>query len=274
MRRPLGQHFLHDPAILDRIVDALEPSGDETVLEIGAGRGTLTARLAPRVGRVVAVETDRRLVEQVREWGVGSGESSSRLPPTVAVVHGDALRLDWARLTTGATSPHSPLPLFKVTGNIPYAITSPLLEKALTAPLPVLVVFLVQREVADRLAAEPGTKAYGALTVGVRVAATVERLFAVKAGAFRPPPKVDSAVVRLRPREVPLVAPERHPDFRRFVTALFGRRRKQLASALRGVTGCDAATVTARLGGIDLDGATRAERLPPEDFVRLFRVFG
>ncbi|MGD2135648.1 MAG: 16S rRNA (adenine(1518)-N(6)/adenine(1519)-N(6))-dimethyltransferase RsmA [Gemmatimonadales bacterium] len=274
MPRRLGQHFLSDPAILDRIVDALEPSGRETVLEIGAGRGTLTARLAPRVARVVAIERDRALARTLGEGEVGKREGGKALPNNVVIVHGDALRLDWVRLMTGATTAHSPLPVFKVTGNIPYAITSQLLDKALTPPVAELVVFLVQREVADRLTAQPGGKTYGALTVGIGVAATVERVFGVKAGAFRPPPKVDSAVVRLRPRATPLVPPARHPAFRGFVTALFGRRRKQLGTALRGVTGLSAPAVAATLDELGLDGAMRAERLPPQDFVRLFAEFG
>lgn len=269
MGRRLGQHFLFDPAILDRIVDALEPSDQDIVIEIGPGLGTLMERLAARVRRVIAIEKDRELAKKLRE-------TLAPLLGNVSVVEGDALEIDWHGLVAEATVPPSPFPLpgsYKVTGNIPYAITSPLIEKALTPPLPGVVVFLVQREVADRVAAEPGSKAYGGLSVGVQAVARTERLFMVRAGAFKPPPKVDSAVVRLTPLPDPLVAPREHAEFRRFVTALFGRRRKQLGGAIRGVTGRERADVEAELVRLGIEPTVRGETLPPADFVRLFGAF-
>ncbi len=262
MGRRLGQHFLFDPAILDRIVDALEPSDQDIVIEIGPGLGTLTERLAGRVRRVIAIEKDRELAKKLRE-------TFAPLTGNVSVVEGDALELDWHGLVAEATVPGG----YKVTGNIPYAITSPLIEKALTPPLPGVVVFLVQREVAERVAAEPGSKAYGGLSVGVQAVARAERLFMVRAGAFKPPPKVDSAVVRLTPLPDPLVAPREHAEFRRFVTALFGRRRKQLGGAIRGVTGRERADVEAELVRLGIEPTVRGEMLPPADFVRLFGAF-
>ncbi len=262
MGRRLGQHFLFDPAILDRIADAIDPTPNDVVLEVGPGLGTLTRHLAPCVGRVVAVERDSSLVERLERPQERGDEP---LPGNVSVVQGDALELDWQALT-GAGS-------FKVCGNIPYAITSPLIDKALLDPQRPLVVFLVQREVADRLAADPGGKSYGALSVGVQAVARVERLFAVKAGAFRPPPRVDSAAVRLTPLEEPLVAPADQPEFRRFVTALFGQRRKQLSGALRTVTGLDRDAVAERLAALDVDPRVRCETLPPGEFERLRRTF-
>ncbi len=262
MGRRLGQHFLFDPAILDRIVDALEPSDTDVVIEIGPGLGTLTERLAQRVGRVVAIEKDRELARKL-------GEGGTALPGNVSVVEGDALDLDWP----GSVGDDAPAHGYKVTGNIPYAITSPLIEKALTPPLPQVVVFLVQREVADRVAAEPGGKTYGGLSVGVQTVAHAERLFTVCAGAFKPPPKVDSAVVRLTPLADPLVAPSQHAEFRRFVTALFGRRRKQLGGAIRGLTDGARAEVEAELGRLGIEPTVRCETLPPADFVRLFNAF-
>ncbi len=262
MGRRLGQHFLFDPAILDRIVDALEPSDQDIVIEIGPGLGTLTERLAGRVRRVIAIEKDRELAKKLRE-------TLAPLPGNVSVVEGDALEMDWHGLVAEATVPGG----YKVTGNIPYAITTPLIEKALTPPLPGVVVFLVQREVAERVAAEPGSKAYGGLSVGVQAVARTERLFMVRAGAFKPPPKVDSAVVRLTPLPDPLVAPREHAEFRRFVTALFGRRRKQLGGAIRGVTGRERADVEAELVRLGIEPTVRGETLPPADFVRLFGAF-
>ena len=259
----LGQHFLTDRSILQRIVDALEPAPDDVVIEIGAGKGSLTAVLAPRVRHVIAIERDRRLIAALRTRNAECGIDR------LSIVQGDALRVDWQALAI----PHSafPIPHFKVIGNIPYAITSPLIDKALTAPLPVRIVFLVQAEVADRIAASPGSKPYGALSVGVQAVCRVERLFTVRAGAFTPPPKVTSAVLRLTPLGQPLVAPEEARGFRAFVTACFTRRRKQLRNVVMAATGRSAAVVMAGLATLGLDPAARPETLAPEAFVRLLR---
>ena len=265
----MGQHFLTDENILRRIVDALDPHASDLVLEIGPGKGSLTRELLSRGARVVAVEKDDRFARELKEWGVGSGS-------LLDVVRADALDANWAELTapwTG-TTPHSPLlgslgSRCLITGNIPYNITSPLIAKALTPPLPARIVFLVQKEVAERLAAAPGSKIYGGLSVGVQAVCEVERLFTVKAGAFRPPPKVDSAVIRLTPRAAPLVAPGDVAAFRTFVTACFSRRRKQLRNVLAGATGRPLAHVSAGIAGLGLDPASRPETLAPADFVRL-----
>ena len=261
--RRLGQHFLSDPRILQRIVDALDPAPDDVVLEIGPGKGSLTEQLLARGLRVIAIEKDRRLA---RECEVRNAESGV---DRLTVVQGDALRIDWHGLVT----PHFalPTPHFKIVGNIPYAITSPLLAKALTPPLPARIVFLVQAEVAERLAAKPGSRIYGALSVGVQAACRVEKLFTVRAGAFTPPPKVQSALVRLTPLVRPLVAAEEIAAFRVFVTACFARRRKQLRNVLMAVTGRSAAQVAAGLTALGLDRAARPETLPPAEFVRLLR---
>ncbi len=267
--RRLGQHFLSDPALLRRIADAIDPQSDDVVLEIGPGKGSLTAVLRPRVARVIAIERDRRLAEQLGERGKGKGERDN-----LHIIAGDALALDWHTVVREAiTIPPSPFPFppFKVIGNIPYAITSPLIEKALAPPLPACIVFLVQREVADRLAARPGSKAYGALSVGVQVVCSVERLFAVAPAAFRPPPRVQSALVRLVPLAQPLVGPDETAALRAFVTACFTRRRKQLRNAVAAATGQAAARVATGLEGLGLDPSARPETLPPAAFVRLLR---
>ncbi|HEU5041878.1 MAG TPA: 16S rRNA (adenine(1518)-N(6)/adenine(1519)-N(6))-dimethyltransferase RsmA, partial [Gemmatimonadales bacterium] len=203
-KRRLGQHFLGDPRILGRIADALEAGPSDTVVEIGPGPGGLTAALAERAGRLVAIEKDPELVPALRA-----------LFPGATIVEGDALDLDWHALAGGP---------FLAAGNIPYNITSPLLDKALEPPRPARIVFLVQKEVADRVTAEPGGSEYGALTVGVQAVARAERLFTVPAGAFQPRPKVDSAVLRLIPRERPIVSDVERPAFRRLVVGLFGFR--------------------------------------------------
>ena len=267
-RPPLGQHFLRDPKVLTQIVDALAPAPGDVVLEIGAGPGALTVVLAPRVQRVIAIERDRRLAKdcglRIADCGLGN----------VDVVEGDALKLDWhALIESTPTNPQSAIrnPQFKVVGNIPYAITSPLIDQALTPPLPERIVFLVQREVADRLAARPGSRAYGALSVGVQATCRVERLFGVPARAFHPAPRVASALVRLMPRPDPLVAPAELRAFRAFVTACFTRRRKQLRNVVMAATGRPAATVLAGLAQLGLDPAARPETLAPATFVRLWR---
>jgi len=264
--RRLGQHFLNDRNILRRIVDALEPVPGDVVLEIGAGKGSLTRELLARGLRVIAVEKDRRLAEAL-ERGTWNAEGGTDAPRIVA---GDALQLDWHELP--ATVPRSALrvPRFKVVGNIPYAVTSPLIAKALTPPLPQCVVFLVQEEVADRVVAGPGSKTYGGLSVGVQVLCRAEKLFTVLPGSFDPPPKVRSAVLRLVPRPDPLIDPwtEGEP-LRRFVTACFSQRRKQLRNVLRAVTGRSAADVTAALTRLGIDPMARPETLAPATFVAL-----
>jgi 16S rRNA (adenine1518-N6/adenine1519-N6)-dimethyltransferase len=261
----LGQHFLADRNLLRKIVAALDPQADDVVIEIGPGTGNLTSILAPFVQRVVAIETDRRLAEELA--GSGKREGGS-----VTVVQGDALEVDWHELVSPFPLPSSPFPPFKVIGNIPYYITSPLIEKALSPPLPACVVFLVQREVADRLAAAAGSKRYGALSVGVQAVCRVEKLFVVKAGAFRPAPRVDSAVVRFTPRADPLIAPDEAAAFRAFVSACFSRRRKQLRNAVMAATGWPGTAVSALLSGLGLEPAARPETLGADAFARLLRA--
>lgn len=255
MRR-LGQHFLHDPKILSRIVDALDPVPGETVLEIGPGKGSLTAALLERGLQVVTIEKDRGLAETLR------ASSVVRHASELTVIEGDALRVDWHAVLR--TTHHAPRTVVKVVGNIPYYITSPLIDKALTAPLPERVVFLVQEEVADRIAARPGSKTYGALSVGVQAVTRVEKLFTVAPGAFRPPPKVRSALIRLTPLTQPLVRSAEIAPLRAFVTACFSKRRKQLKNAVPGLRGED-------LEALGFDPSVRPERLAPEAFVRLLR---
>ncbi len=255
-RKRFGQHFLHHRSILERIAEALAPGPGDLVLEIGPGPGALTEALAARGPRVVAIEKDRDLVSVVR-----------KRVPGARIVEGDALELDW-RDVAGARPGEALL----VTGNIPYNITTPLLDHALTPPRPARIVFLVQREVADRLVAPPGNKVYGALSVGVQAVARIEKLFPVPAGAFAPPPKVDSSVIRITPLEDPLIADSLIPAFRRLVVGLFGFRRKQLVRGLRELTGWPAEQVGEALGLAGISPEARPETVAPAEFSRLLTV--
>ncbi len=245
----LGQHFLFDPSILGRIADAAGLGPGETVLEIGPGKGGLTLHLAARAGRVIAIEADARLAAGLRERAASQGAA-------VEVVHGDALRVPW---------PAAPC----VCGNIPYRITSPLIERALTPPRPRRIVFLVQREVADRLAAAPGTREYGALSAGVQLVAGVERLFGVPRGAFRPPPRVESAVVRITPLAPEPLPPEAEAAARRLIRLTFQRRRQQLRRSLSEFYGVDRAEAERLLEGIGAAPEARPEVLAPQQFAML-----
>lgn len=247
----LGQHFLFDPGILGRIAEAalLQPS--DHVLEIGPGKGTLTRELAGRAARVTAIEKDRVLGPALAAELAGSN---------VTIIQGDALKVDWPAADV-------------IAGNIPYQITSPLIERALELPRPKRIVFLVQRELADRLAAAAGDEEYSALSAGVQLVARVEKLFGVKAGAFRPPPRVESAVVRITPRDVPLVrSPEEEVRVRALIQTAFQRRRQQIQRSLREGLDLEQAQVVAILEQAGIAPTARAEELGPDQFVTLARL--
>jgi 16S rRNA (adenine1518-N6/adenine1519-N6)-dimethyltransferase len=249
----LGQSFLSDPGILGRIVDALQPVHSQCVVEVGAGRGSLTTVLAARFGRVVAIELDRKLVPLLRERFADS--------PHVTIVEGDALQVDFRGLAGRS---------YKLCGNIPYYITTPLIFRALERPRPELCVFMVQKEVAQRVVAKPGERAYGALSVNVQTLAGVEMLFTVPAGAFQPRPKVDSAVIRLRPDAETLLPAESESAFRAFVQLVFARRRQQMQRVVREIASCSADEAVSLLDSCGVAGGARPGTVSPDTFVRLF----
>lgn len=255
VRKSLGQHFLTDRSILERIADAAQLDGTQTVLEIGPGRASLTDILVERASRLVAIEYDRALAAGLRVRFATN--------PRVEIVEADVLSVNFGDLAKGP---------YHLVGNVPYYITTPILFQALEPPRPDVAVYLVQREVADRIAAPPGGKEYGALTVNIGAVATAEVLFRVPAGAFRPPPKVESAVVRITPRSAPLIAPDREARFRAFVQSVFTMRRKQLQRILRSVASLSAEDANARLESAGINPMDRPETLTVERFTRLFDV--
>jgi 16S rRNA (adenine1518-N6/adenine1519-N6)-dimethyltransferase len=250
-----GQHFLSDRRILEGIVDTLAPTKADTVVEIGPGRGSLTEILVERSGRVIGIELDRALSEQLK------AKYANR--ENVAMVQADVLETDIHALAGSD---------FLLIGNVPYYITTPIVFKALEPPIPMRSVFLVQREVAERMAATEDTEAYGALSVNVAVVAKTEQVMSVPPSAFKPPPKVDSAVIRLTPLAQPLIAADSLPSFRVFVQAAFGLRRKQMQRVLRTVRGISAEDAALILKKATIAPAARPEVLSPADFVRLFEL--
>ncbi len=248
-----GQHFLSDERILAGIVNVLAPASSDTVIEIGPGRGSLTEILAERCHRLFAIEIDRALAEQLVL------RFSDR--PAVAIVQQDVLETDLHALAG---------PDFLLIGNVPYNITTPIVFKALEPPIPRRSVFLVQREVAERMAAKEDTEAYGALSVNVAVVANTEMVMSVPPGAFKPPPKVDSTVVRIAPRERPLVDLESLPAFRTFVQAAFSLRRKQMQKVLRTIRAISPHEAGAILERAGIEATARPEVVSPESFARLY----
>ena len=261
-KKRLGQHFLTDPRLLARIADALAIGPTDTVVEIGPGCGALTAALLERAGHVVAIELDRDLIPVLREqWG---GESRFTL------VEGDVLAQDLGALARAAGADDATG--FLLAGNVPYNITTPILFHALRRPRARRAVYLVQREVADRAAAAPGSEAYGALSVNLQALAQVRSLFRVPAGAFTPPPQVESAVLAVVPRPDPVIAESEEAPYRALVQAAFGLRRKQLRRVVRTVWSLDAAAADTILARAGLDPERRPETLSPEEFAALLRA--
>jgi 16S rRNA (adenine1518-N6/adenine1519-N6)-dimethyltransferase len=259
-KRSFGQNFLVSPYVVDAIARACvrdDELGRARILELGAGLGVLTSALAERARMVVAVERDRDLVPVLAEELAPLVESGR-----VRIVEGDAQAVDPKELL-GPAEEGSPRVL---AGNLPYQITGRLLERAVAHADDVdRVVFMVQLEVAERLAAAPGTKEYGALTVFVRATFRTTKLFDVSRGSFHPPPEVTSAVVLLEPRRPRLA--EETEAFRALVKAAFGMRRKTLRNAWSRIAESDRLAAAAAEAGISLDA--RGETLDVEDFARM-----
>jgi 16S rRNA (adenine1518-N6/adenine1519-N6)-dimethyltransferase len=239
----LGQHFLTNAHVLERIAVATCPAGEDLVIEIGPGRGALTEKLLRRAARVVAIEIDATLVEHLRTRFAGE--------PRLEIVHADVLATDLAQWGRAP-----------IAGNLPYYITSPILEKVIRLDVP-RIVFLIQKEVAERLIATPCHREYGYLTLQTALFAGTRLLFEVKPGSFRPPPQVDSAVVLLTPHLRDLGVGDREA-FRRFLGQCFRQKRKTLRNNLAGVYGKEMIDAWPEAG-------LRAEQITLEQFAEMYR---
>jgi len=254
-RHSLGQNFLVDPEIRDRIADAARLTAEDDVLEVGAGAGALTVALARRCRRMVAVELDRRLIPVLREVAGGL--------PNVEVVEADILRFDQSHAF--------PQGGHVVAGNIPYNLTGALIRKLLDdEPRPRRLSLVVQKEVAERWTASGGASL---ATVAVQVFATARALFTIPAAAFMPPPGVDSACVVLEVRERPAVEVPDLNDFFRLVEAVFQFRRKQLGGALGRISGMGSTSAAARLREAGIDPARRPQTLELQEWEAVYRAF-
>jgi len=238
-RKRFGQHFLHDPGVLRRIVEAIDPLRGDAIVEIGPGEGALTRPLLERVDRLSAIEIDRDLAARL-----AAGFPPARLSIRCA----DALAFDFSAFPAGV----------RIVGNLPYNISTPLLfHLAGFADRVRDMHFLLQKEVVDRMVAKPSTRAYGRLSVTLQVRFAMQKLFNVAPGAFRPPPKVDSALVRL----VPLPGVAIPGNFADVVRRAFSARRKTLRNALE--------LAPAQLDELGLDHNLRPENLSPGDYLRI-----
>ncbi len=256
MSKKLGQNFLIDEHVVKSIVDAAGIKPGDAVLEVGPGIGTLTQGLAEAGANVTAVEIDRRLLEVLSKTLEGY--------ENVRIVHGDILRINIPE-TVGA-------PNYKVVANLPYYITTPIIMGLLEARLPIeVLVTMVQKEVAQRMVASPGTKDYGALSVAVQYYTKAEIMFIVKPDSFIPAPSVDSAVIRCTVRDTPPVQVDEKTFFK-VVKAAFAQRRKTLLNTLK-ITGVPVETLKIILEKAGIDGTRRGETLSLDEFAALSNVW-
>ncbi|GHH47379.1 16S rRNA (adenine(1518)-N(6)/adenine(1519)-N(6))-dimethyltransferase RsmA [[Pseudomonas] boreopolis] len=250
-KKQFGQHFLHERAYIDRIVQAVNPQPGDRLVEIGPGQGAITFPLLKRHGELTVIEYDRDLIFPLTEAARGLG--------TLEIIHRDVLAVNFTALAGEGR--------IRLVGNLPYNLSSPILFHALEHAAAITdMVFMLQKEVVERMAAAPGSKVYGRLSVMLQAYCQVQSLFVVPPGAFRPPPKVDSAVARLVPRDPATIGIDDAGRFAEVVRAAFGQRRKTLRNALSGV--CD----NRHFEAAGVRPEARAEQLDVADFIRLANV--
>ncbi|MBJ6981274.1 16S rRNA (adenine(1518)-N(6)/adenine(1519)-N(6))-dimethyltransferase RsmA [Luteimonas sp. MC1572] len=247
-KKSLGQHFLHERGVVDKIVLAVDPRPGDHIVEIGPGQGAMTYPLLDRHGRLTAIEFDRDLLAPLAARARAHGE--------LDLVHANVLDVDFTALAAGTP--------IRLVGNLPYNLSSPILFHALDHAAVVRDMhFMLQKEVVDRMAAGPGSKVYGRLSVMLQAYCRVTALFTVGPGAFKPPPKVDSAVVRLVPRPPEEIGIDNRARFAAIVRAAFGQRRKTLRNALQPLCSAD------EISAAGVDPSQRAEQLDVADFIRI-----
>ncbi len=257
-KKRFGQNFITDPGILNKIVDVAEITKDDLVIEVGPGLGTLTKTIAERAGRVITIEIDKDLIPILQETLEGLDN--------VDVVEGDALKLNLDQLVLEKLGELKP---YKIVANLPYYITTPLIMHFLEEGYNVeRIVVMVQKEVAERIVANPGTKEYGALTVNLQLFTQAKIAFTVPRHVFTPRPDVDSAIVDLVVRKEPLYPIQDREFLRKIITAAFGQRRKTLLNSLGSLT-IDKKILNEAMEGINLDSRRRGETLSLEEFVLL-----
>jgi 16S rRNA (adenine1518-N6/adenine1519-N6)-dimethyltransferase len=260
-KKSLGQNFLHERGVIEKILLAVDPKPGDRIVEIGPGQGALTLPMLDRHGALTAIEFDRDLLEPLAAAAQSHG--------ALTLVHADVLDVDFTALAAAGDGdpgdPGDPADRrLRLVGNLPYNLSSPILFHALDHAAAIRDMhFMLQKEVVDRMAAGPGSKVYGRLSVMLQAGCAVTPLFKVAPGAFRPAPKVDSAVVRLVPRAAGAAGIEDRARFAAIVRAAFGQRRKTLRNALSGLL--DAAAIES--AGLRPDA--RAEQVPVDGFVRL-----
>ena len=251
-RKRFGQHFLHDKGVIDRILQAINPQPSDIIIEIGPGEGVLTRRLSTDCGQLHAIEIDRDLAAALGEHYAQDSHVQIHLA--------DALKVDICSLAKPETR-------VRLVGNLPYNVSTPLLFHFIRYIDCVRDMhFMLQKEVVDRIVAKPGNKSYGRLSIMIQMLCHVESLFDIGPGAFRPPPKVWSAVVRLQPRQQPLITLDQIPLLERFGQRLFSQRRKTLRKILQGSVSVDT------LETLGIDSSRRPETLTLEEIVALLDI--
>ena len=252
-KKQLGQHFLHDRNVIEKIVLAVNPKPGEQLVEIGPGQGAITFPLLKRHGALTVIEFDRDLITPLSESAHGLGD--------MTIVHKDVLKVDFGKLAGEGR--------LRLVGNLPYNISTPILFHVLEHAESIIDMhFMLQKEVVDRMGAGPGSKTYGRLSVMLQAVCEVQPLFDVPPGAFRPPPKVDSSVVRLLPRDPKSVGINDPALFERVVRDAFGQRRKTLRNALQAI--CTSEQIVA--AGVRPE--LRAEQLEVAQFISLSNTLG